>query len=58
MEFTDPEKETILVDESGHLYVHDKKTDNLFMLSPRDSAGKLENFKGTTTELGKFVLCY
>jgi len=58
MEFAEPEKETVLVDEAGHLYVHNKETDNLYMLSPRDHAGKLKNFKGTTAELGKFVLCY
>ena len=58
MKFTDPEKEKIVVDENGQLYVHEEETDSLFMLSPRDYAGKLKDFNGTITELGKYTLCY
>jgi hypothetical protein len=58
MEFAEPEKEKIVADENGQLYVHNEGTDSLYMLSPRDYAGKLKNFKGTITELGEYVLCY
>lgn len=58
MEFADPEKETVVVDEDGNMYLYTEGTDSLFMLGPRDYAGKKVNFKGKLKELGEYVLCY
>ena len=58
MDKTEHNKESVLVDEAGQLYVHEEKTDSLYRLSPRDYAGKLVDFKGTMTELGRYILCY